>query len=171
MNDEDFDANDTFNKKRYKRLATAELIDSLRVFPRLLVLGYIIWIFVLVNWYFNIPTHEKTTCEPEVLQTMLDNGASIEQAKETACSVTDVVGGATAENTSFVTIICGLSSAIFGFYVKSGRSWKDSIKVWNWRQQQASNRNKQENPPDDQSDDPSVEQAKKEEIKSKVDEL
>jgi hypothetical protein len=50
------------NKQRW--LAAAEVIDSLRVFPRLFLLATFWWVadtgYLLLNWYISLPKEDRT---------------------------------------------------------------------------------------------------------------
>lgn len=49
-------------KKKEKALAWAELIDAFRVVPRLILIGYSILVWVVVEWYMGIevPTSQHS---------------------------------------------------------------------------------------------------------------
>ena len=78
----------------------------------------------MFNWYKTIPTYVKETCDVAVLQTLVINKIPIELARKSACTVVDVVGGPTGNQTTLVTTIIGLSSLVFGLYTNSGRKWE-----------------------------------------------
>lgn len=101
-------------------LDIAEIMDAWRIIPRLLVALYGFMIYELFIWYTKIPTHEEQRCNEALITTLVNNNIPIERAMEMACTIIDTVGGPTTQQTSFVTVIIGLSSAMFGFYVNSG---------------------------------------------------
>lgn len=105
-------------------LKSAHVIDAWRVIPRAIVAMYGFMIYKLFQWYTDIPTHEETSCDDALIRTLIESGMDMERAMEMACTVVDTVGGPTGSQTSFVTVIIGLSSAMFGFYVNSGGAWR-----------------------------------------------
>lgn len=104
----------------------ARIMDAWRVIPRVIVGMYGFMIYKLFVWYTSMPTHEEKSCNESLVATLLDRGVDVNKAMELACTVVDTVGGPTTQQTSFVTIIVGLSSAMFGFYVSSGGKWEFS---------------------------------------------
>lgn len=70
-------------------------------------------------------THKQKTCDNPILDTLIGGGVDPDRAMELACTVSDVVGGPTTEQTIFVTGIIGLATAIFGLYVRTGRKWDE----------------------------------------------
>lgn len=113
------------SKCRRVLLELAHIIDAWRVIPRAMVAMYGLMIYKLFLWYTNIETFEETTCDNPLIQTLLEQNIDIEKATEIACTIVDTVGGPTSQQTSFVTIVIGLSSAIFGLYVNSGGDWRN----------------------------------------------
>ena len=116
-----------FTKKVF--LDFAEIADAWRVVPRVLVAAYSIMVFSLISWYRDMNTVEQVECDNAVLTNLLDRGMDAVAASDLACAVIDVVGGPTTEQTAFATAIIGLSTAIFAFYVNSGRRW-DHIRAY-----------------------------------------
>lgn len=112
---------------RHTLMGYAEIIDAFRVVPRVLVALYGMMVLKLIVWYRNMEPVDKLECDNTILNTLIDTGISPERAMELACVVVDVVGGPTTEQTAFATAIIGLSTAIFGFYVNSGRKWESSF--------------------------------------------
>jgi len=102
----------------------AHVIDAWRLIPRGIVGMYGFLIYKLFVWYTGIPTHEEKSCDDALIKTLLENNVDITIATEMACTIVDTVGGPTPAQTSFVTVIVGLSSAMFAFYVNSGGSWR-----------------------------------------------
>lgn len=111
---------------RSMSLLLAEALDAWRVVPRIIVVCYAWLVFQLYLWYTKIPTFVQERCDPAVLQLFIDDGMSLEKAKDLACSVIDVVGGPTAAQSAFVTTIIGLSTGIFGLYTATGRKWDNN---------------------------------------------
>lgn len=113
-------------------LSVGETIDKLRVVPRILVMLYIYLVYRLVVWYTAIETKLKTECDAALIKLLMDSGMSVEAASDLACTIVDAVGGPTTAQTTFVTAIIGLSTAIFKFYVETGTNWnkesQDSLK-------------------------------------------
>lgn len=104
-------------------LAIAESIDAIRLVPRIIVGAYGYLMINLYLWFTHIPTVMQEKCDPTLMQILLDHGKSLEMAKDLACYVVDVVGGPTTAQTTFVTIIIGLATPLFAFYVTTGRKW------------------------------------------------
>ena len=113
-------------------LALAESADAWRFFPRTLVTVYGVIVFKLLDWFLHLETLKKTACTQELINTLLSKGIPLEKAQALACTVVDVVGGPTTAQTAFVTVIVGLSTAVFAFYVSSGKDWSKSIMPWNF---------------------------------------
>lgn len=101
----------------------AKAFDSLRIIPRILLFMYGLLVYNMYNWYKSIPLVEETSCDNSILQTLIDAGMDPAQATEMACTVVSVVGGPTTAQTSFVTIIVGLATAVIGLYLNSGPKW------------------------------------------------
>lgn len=121
------------NTERIKRLAWAELFDAWRIFPRFLVLMYIILVGFLTKWFFEVKTFAKVQCDPTVLEKLITANIPLDQAQILACHTVDIIGGPTTMHTFLVTTICGLSAAIFGMYTNSGRNWVQGALPWKFR--------------------------------------
>jgi hypothetical protein len=104
-------------------LLLAEAVDAWRIVPRIVLVSYAWLVYQLYLWYTKIPTYVQEQCNSEVLQTLVAAGIALNDAKNLACSVMDVVGGPTAAQSAFVTTIIGLSTGIFGLYTATGRRW------------------------------------------------
>jgi hypothetical protein len=102
-------------------LASAEVIDSLRIVPRIFLLVYGALVYNLYVWFTSITTVVQETCDAAMLKVLLDHGETLEAAQAIVCRVSDITGGPTTEQTAFVTAIVGLSAAVFGFYTNSGK--------------------------------------------------
>lgn len=113
-----------FNKFRLWSLTAAESLDAWRIIPRIILIAYAMLVLNMYVWYKSIPTYVQEHCDPAVIQILVQNKATVEDAQKAACSVQAVVGGPTPAQTALVTTIIGLSSLIFGFYTNSGRKWE-----------------------------------------------
>lgn len=111
-------------KVKEKCVDVAEVVDAWRVFPRLFVLLYAILVYKLFVWFKGIGTTLKTKCDSALIDVLVNNGMDIEKATNLACTVVESVGGPTNAQTTFVTAVTGLATAIFGFYANSGRKWE-----------------------------------------------
>lgn len=117
-----------YKKFRLLSLTLAESFDSWRIIPRLIILGYALLVSNLYVWYKHIPTYVQEECNPSVLEVYINKkNISSEEARRYSCTVKDVVGGPTGNQTTFVTTIIGLSSLIFAFYTNSGRRWENGL--------------------------------------------
>ncbi|MFY0655402.1 MAG: hypothetical protein JXR12_01360 [Neptunomonas phycophila] len=109
-------------------LTVAELVDAIRFVPRL-VLGLYAWlVYWIVSWYINFETQVVTKCDSATLNVLLREKVPLEEAKQIACSVTEVIGHPNGY-TMLVSTIVGAAAVVFGLYTNSGRSWntkKDS---------------------------------------------
>lgn len=101
----------------------ARAFDSLRVIPRILLFTYGILVYNLYEWYKSIPMVAETECDNNILQTLIAAGMDPGQATQMSCTVVAMVGGPTPAQTSFVTIIVGLATAVIGLYLNSGPRW------------------------------------------------
>jgi hypothetical protein len=110
-------------------LQFAEIMDSWRVVPRIIVTVYGYLVYKLYTWYRSLETIELRECDNAILNTLLERGIEVDRAMELSCSIVGITGGPTTEQTAFVTAIIGLSTAIFAFYVKTGRQWDDRGNV------------------------------------------
>ena len=104
-------------------LLIAESIDAWRVIPRVILVLYSTLVFKLYVWYKSIPTYIQESCDSSTLRVLLEANMNLDDAKQIACTVVDIVGGPTAAQSAFVTTIIGLSTGIFGLYVATGRKW------------------------------------------------
>lgn len=111
-------------KLRQISLTFAESFDTWRIIPITMLIGYSILVFNLYTWYVSIPTYIKESCDAAVLQTLAQYHLPIQEAKIISCSVVDVVGGPTANQTILVTSVIGLATLIFGLFSNSGRKWE-----------------------------------------------
>ncbi len=124
------DKADKINSFRMWQLAAAECLDAWRIVPRVVIVLYGIMVTYLMNWYLDIATFPKIQCSADVLTALLNKGIALDKAQAIACQTVEIIGGATTGQTAFVTAVIGLSSAIFGFYVSTGKDWSKSILPW-----------------------------------------
>src|SRR5690554_1112763 len=98
---------------RIKRilLLSAEIFDAWRIVPRIMVVLYGYLIYKLYTWFRSIETVEKIECNESLMSMLLDEGIDLEQASVIACTVIDIIGGPTMEQSTFVTVVIGLASA------------------------------------------------------------
>lgn len=111
---------------RERFLGYAEMIDAYRVVPRIFLIMYGVLVYNLYLWYISIETKVVETCDSALIEILTKNGASLIEAQELACRVTEVIGGPTSAQTTFVTTIIGLATPLFGFYANTGRVWPTS---------------------------------------------
>lgn len=116
-----------FNRFRIFSLTFAETLDAWRIIPRLMLIGYALLVLNMYVWYKSIPTYVQEHCDAPVIQILIQNKTSVEDAQKAGCSVQAVVGGPTPAQTALVTTIIGLSSLIFAFYTNSGRKWENGM--------------------------------------------
>ena len=105
-------------------LIIAESVDAWRIIPRTILVLYSTLVFNLYLWFKSIPTYVQEQCDAATLRVLMESGMVMDDAKNIACYVVDVVGGPTAAQSAFVTTIIGLSTGIFGLYVATGRKWE-----------------------------------------------
>lgn len=109
---------------REKAISLAEVVDAWRIIPRFLVALYGVLVYSLYTWYRSIETIEVQECNEALIRTLTDLGLDVHRAYSMACQAVEIIGGPTDAQNIFVTAIIGLSTAIFGLYVNSGRLWK-----------------------------------------------
>ena len=102
----------------------AERIDAYRIFPRVVLLLYVILVGSVVDWYLNFNVKYTKDCDHQTLELLLEKDVKLERAEQTACTVTGVVGRPMGY-TALVSTIVGAGAGIFGFYVNSGRRWRE----------------------------------------------
>lgn len=92
-----------WNIESFRRcqLAAAEMIDAWRIFPRLMVICYMVLVYDVVTWYMSIETKILTDCPPDLL----------------GC----IVEAPSNQHAMLVTSVIGFSAAIFGFYANTGK--------------------------------------------------
>ena len=111
------------NKFRRWMFVASEAFNMWRVVPRIIILAYSYLVWSMYAWYKSIPTFVQIKCDSALFEILLAKGQKMDTIKELACSIIGTAGGPTAEQTAFVTIIIGLSSAIFALYTGSGKKY------------------------------------------------
>ena len=106
-------------------LSYAEIVDAIRLVPRLMLGLYTGLVYWIVKWYIDFDTQVVTKCDSATLNVLLREKIPLEEAKSIACSVSEVIGHPTGY-TMLVTTIVGAAAVVFGLYTNSGRSWKSS---------------------------------------------
>ena len=99
-------------------------IDKWRVFPRLVLICYVLGCGAALNWYFNFEVQYEVVCAAPVMQVILDSGAKLDKAELIACTKVSVHGHPTGY-TALMSTLVGAGAAIFGLYVNSGPARKD----------------------------------------------
>lgn len=120
------------NRLRKWTMFFGEFVDAWRIIPRTLVALYGVMMYYLIKWFVSLQTHTVTKCDNKLINSLMERGVELPRAEEVACTVTEVVGGPTNGQTAFVTAVCGLASAIFGFYTKTGNDWSKPFPPWNF---------------------------------------
>jgi hypothetical protein len=105
--------------RRYMDLA--ERIDSLRIFPRIVLILYMVAVGYTLQYYLDFEVQYQTKCDEKVLAVLLDRNVDIESATTTSCTVVTSVGRPTGYMTLLTAMITGMAG-VFGFYVNSGNS-------------------------------------------------
>lgn len=100
----------------------ARLIDMFRVFPRIVLIVYVIGLIVSVKWYLGYEVKPEIRCDAAVMQTVLTNGGSIKDAELLACRQVGVIGRP-AGYTALISTLVGAGAVMFGFYTNSGWKW------------------------------------------------
>lgn len=101
----------------------ARTLDMFRVFPRLVLLVYVIGLMISFNWYISFDIKPQIECEAQVLEVILDKGYNLDDAKEIACKQVGSIGRPTGY-TALLSTMFGAGAVIFGFYTNSGWRWK-----------------------------------------------
>lgn len=137
------------NRVRKWTLFLGEIVDAWRIIPRSLVALYGLMMYYLIKWFISLETHIVTKCDNKLLNSLTEQGVGLDRAEQIACTATEVVGGPTNGQTAFVTAVCGLASAIFGFYTKTGKDWSKPIPRWNMDEKSQDAQQKKEQPAQD----------------------
>lgn len=111
-----------------KSLQLAEVIDALRLVPRLIMAMYAMGLYWIVKWYIDYELQYKTTCDSATLNVLLREDVPIVEAQAIACSVTEVIGHPNGY-TALVSTMVGVAAVVFGLYANSGRKWDGKNSV------------------------------------------
>jgi hypothetical protein len=89
--------------ERFRRthLAVAEMINSWRVLPRIMVMAYMWLVYDIVQWYMNLRDYVVLGCRSNNIPDCISQSPSMQHA-------------------ALVTVIVGAAAAIFAFYTRSG---------------------------------------------------
>jgi hypothetical protein len=109
-------------RKMTKVLQTAEMIDAMRVVPRIILALYTYGLYRIVEWYIEFELLYTTKCDSATLNVLMSNGVPLDQAQAIACSVSEVIGHPNGY-TALVATMVGAAAVVFGLYSRSGRSW------------------------------------------------
>lgn len=105
-----------------KLLTLAEIFDTFRIVPRLLIGMYAGLIYWIIDWYLSFETQVVTKCDSATLNVLLKESVPLAEAKDIACSVSSIIGHPNGY-TVLVSTIVGAAAAVFGLYLNSGRRW------------------------------------------------
>jgi|VirMetMinimDraft_7_1064189.scaffolds.fasta_scaffold94816_3 hypothetical protein len=103
---------------------TTAWIDSLRIFPRVVLVLYMIAVGTSLDWYLSFDIVYKTECDANTLTALLDRKIGLEEAERISCTITDAVGRP-AGYTALMSVLIGAGAGIFGLYVNSGSRKED----------------------------------------------
>lgn len=106
----------------------AKTLDMYRVFPRLVLITYVIGLSISVNWYLSYDVKPEIKCDSAVMQVVLTNGGDINQAELLACRQIGVIGRPVGY-TALLSTMFGAGAVFFGFYTNSGWKWNASNKT------------------------------------------
>ncbi len=96
------------DRKRQIHLSLAEMVDSWRIFPRILLGGYIYLLYKTISWYMALEPYILKGCKSD--------------------NITDcIIQAPTTQHAALVTAVVGIAAAIFGLYTTSGRKWNGFI--------------------------------------------
>lgn len=99
----------------------ANFLDSLRIFPRVILLCYIIAVGVALDWYFDFEVKYVVNCNAEVMQVVLKEApGKIEVARSIACTEVDVIARPVGY-TALMSVLVGAGAGIFGLYMNTGK--------------------------------------------------
>ena len=97
----------------------ANILNSLRLIPRVLIIMYMIAVGMSLQWYFDFEVRYVTNCDAAVMSTLLRNEIDLSEVKLIACTDTEVIGQPLGY-TALMSTLVGSGAMIFGFYVNSG---------------------------------------------------
>ena len=104
---------DSFRKIQ---LAIAEMIDSWRLIPRLILLGYSWLLYTTVNWYMEL--------KPSIPNEVLFLVTSVSDAKEL------IIEAPTTQHAVLLSAVIGVAAIVIGLYTNTGRKWDKPITKW-----------------------------------------
>lgn len=93
-------------------LSLAEAIDAFRIIPRLVLAGYAYIMLYITMWYLDLEPYMLEGCDVAVLAERC------------------IVDAPTTTHTTIITAVTGFATGLFGFYVNSGRDWREGVKMW-----------------------------------------
>jgi hypothetical protein len=99
-------------------------IDKYRVFPRVVLVGYMLALALSLQWYFAFEIKYQTQCDAKTIDVLLASGSDLKTAQSIACTTVDVIGQPNGY-TALMSVLTGSAAAIFSFYVSSGPARKD----------------------------------------------
>jgi hypothetical protein len=117
-------AKDRLYKFRRAALVIAEFINYWSIIPCLMIIAYGFMLVHAYIWYTHIPTYPLYKCDSTALQIFITAKMDLQQAKSIACQVSDTVGGPTNQQTTFISVLAGLASVIFGLYTANRPNMK-----------------------------------------------
>jgi len=94
-------------------------VDRYRVFPRIVLILYILAVGLTLEWYIDFDIKYQSLCNAPTLEILLDRGVPIKDAERIACTVVSAVGRPNGY-TALMSVLVGAGAGIFGFYVTSG---------------------------------------------------
>lgn len=106
-------------------LRIAEVIDAYRIFPRIVLLSFMISVGVIVHWYLSFEDKPVVECNDTLLLGLLEKGHTLVAAEKVACRQVGVVDRPMGY-TTLISVFIGASAAVFGFYTGTGRKWNET---------------------------------------------
>lgn len=103
-------------------IGLAEIIDSFRIGPRVILGVYIYLVYYVVDWYMNYPLKDITKCDSATLGVLLHNKIDLSVARDISCQIVDVVPHPTGY-TLLMSAVIGAAAIVFGLYSNSARKW------------------------------------------------
>lgn len=100
----------------------AKIIDMYRIFPRIVLIVYIVGLIVSVNWYVSYEVTAEIKCDAAVMQVIISEGEDVTKAEAIACRQVGVIGRPVGY-TALITTMFGAGAVFFGFYTNSGWRW------------------------------------------------
>lgn len=103
-------------------IGLAEIIDSFRIGPRLILAVYVYLVYYVVDWYMSYPLKDVTKCDSATLGVLLHNKIDLTVARDISCQVVDVVPHPTGY-TLLMSAVIGAAAIVFGLYSNTARRW------------------------------------------------